>query len=39
MLCWTAYDINDPECFQWVKDNGRYADVLSDHGVTILASK
>ncbi len=37
MLCY-SYEL-DPEYNVFVSDNGRYADVLAEHGVTILASK
>lgn len=36
MLCWTADDIDNPEVNRFIPDNGKYADVLSDHGVTVL---
>ncbi|EMF02435.1 hypothetical protein J7W19_29195 [Streptomyces mobaraensis NBRC 13819 = DSM 40847] len=33
MLCWTARPGIWREDWEWVKDNGRYDDVLSDLGV------
>ena len=34
-LHWTAYNVGDPECHQFVRDDGRFAGVLAEHGVTI----
>jgi hypothetical protein len=36
MLCWTAVAIDDPTINRYVPDNGTYAEVLREHGVTVL---
>jgi hypothetical protein len=38
MLCWTTQNIDDPDEFRFIRDNGRYGDVLSEHGVKVLDS-
>jgi len=39
MLCFGGSAIDDPTVTRYVRDNGRYADVLAEHGVTVLARK
>lgn len=36
MLIWSDRCIDDPETMRFVKDDGRFAQVLADHNVTIL---
>ncbi|WP_141275424.1 hypothetical protein [Streptomyces cacaoi] len=38
MLCWTAAGVDNPNVREYVPDDGRHADVLAEHGVTVLDS-
>ncbi|WP_158889024.1 hypothetical protein [Amycolatopsis anabasis] len=38
MLCWTAYNVDDPDLNVYVPDSGRNDDVLRDHHIQILAA-
>ncbi len=37
MLCFDGGHIDDPEINRYVRDDGRFNDVLREHGVTVLA--
>jgi hypothetical protein len=39
MLCFDGEDIDDPAINRYVLDNGRYAEVLREHGVTVLRGR
>jgi hypothetical protein len=38
MLVWSDDGVDDPEVGRFVRDNGMFARVLAEHGVTVLRS-
>lgn len=39
MLCWTAHEVGNSEYGEFIKDDGRFKDLLNKLGVKIIKSK